>query len=586
MPTVPYTGIPDVSPRQQGAPEMRIATPEAAFGGATAAATQRLGGALEGAGNELFQRALAMQDLANSTEANEANVKFMIEAGKLHADYGALQGQDAVRAYPKFTQDLQDLQKRISASTSNPMSRRMFDQESRSTMARTIFNAAGHAATQNKEAAIGTARAQMDLDTKASEDNPDDDVLFQDKLNRVRDGARFVAGMHGYDADSPVAKDAEMNASSRIWAQRITGKARLAPFEAGQMLAEHGKEMTEADRLKVEQVVRSNSLATGSANIARQVYEDGRETDTKPGKTLQAMEDEARAKAKELMPNDPLLQQHVVTALHGIWNQDKYAERQEQITNRQIVAAGIERGVKNDQELRADPKVAAAIDALPASERNKIPARINSFNAARDRTANDDNFKRLLGLAESDPEQFMNTDVMSEKLSQGQMVQLHRLQQKVRENPGGDPRVGAAMNMIRGARPAELEALGIFRRTADNKDDYDRFVGALQQGLEVWRETHGRVPNYKEITETIAPDLMRQIATPGTVFGSWWPNKEPAFKQEVPEEWAKSATQQILAAGGQAPTQAQLERAYAREQFQKLYAKPPKADTSRVPQSQ
>jgi len=580
---VPYEGFPQVAAEARPTPEVSTAAPPAAFGANTAAALSHLGAGLERSGDELFQRALAMQQLHNQTEASEANVNFMIEAGKIHADYGALQGKAAVDAYPKYAQDLKELQQKIGGGLSNPMARRMYDADSRSTMARTIFNGAGHAASQQKQWAIGTAKATIDLNAKAASDDPSDDVGFQDKLNRVHQSTAELAGLHGYDEGSAGERDMQMEAKSKLWAQRIIGMSRTAPFEAAGMLDKHAKEMTEADRLKVDASVRGSARAVGSVNIANDVYAAGRETETTPGKTLAQMEDEVRAKAKALSPDDPILAQHAVAALQGVFNQDKRAQAQEKYNNTQVIADGIQQGVKNVQELRADPKVAAAIDALPKADQLKIPGQINNFNAARDKQGNEDNFRRLLGTAEADPEQFMNTDVMSEKLNQAQMQTLRKMQQKMRENPGGDPRVRSALNQIRGARGAEMEALGVYSRTEANKDDYDKFVGALQQSLEVWREQNGRTPNYKEITETIAPNVMRQIATPGAIFGSWWPSKNPAFMQEPPAEWSASITERVRAAGGDAPTPQQLQRAYMREQFQKLYAKPPKADTSRVP---
>lgn len=583
---VPYEGAPSVAASAIATPEIRGEAPAAAFGARTAEATGKLGAVLERSGDELFQRALAMQQLANQTEASEANVNFMIEAGKLHAEYGALQGKAAVDAFPKYAQSLKDLQQKLGAGLSNPMSRRMYDMESRGTMGRTIFNGAGHAANENKQWAIGTAKATIDLNAKAASDDPQDDVGFQDKLNKVRDSTAELAGLNGYDSGSAGERSMQQDAKSKLWAQRIIGLSRTAPFEASTMLDKHAKEMTEADRLKVDGTVRASARAVGSVNIANDVYAAGRESDTSPGKTLQQMEEEVRAKAKKLSPDDPLLATHAVSALQGLYNQDKRAQAQEKFTNSQIVAEGIQRGVKNEQELRADPKTAAAIDALPATERAKIPGQINAYNAARDKVGNEDNFRRLLGLAESDPEEFMNVDVMSEKLNQAQMQNLRKLQLRLRDNPGGDPRVKAALNQIRGARGAELEALGIYARNDGNKDDYDKFTGALQQALDVWRETHGRAPNYKDITETIAPDLMRQISTPGAVFGSMWPNRTPQFLREPPSDWSKSIIQQVRAAGGDEPTPEQLQRAYARQQFQKLYGAKPKPDQSRVPAGQ
>ena len=332
MPKVPYEGTLQVGAEARGIPEISTSAPAQAFGSGIGAAQSNLGAVLERSGDELFQRALAMQQLHNQTEASEANVNFMIEAGKIHAEYGALQGKAAVDAYPAYAQQLKELQQKLGSGLSNPMARRMYDAESRGTMARTIFNGAGHAATENKQWAIGTAKATIDLNAKAASDDPQDDVGFQDKLNKVSASTAELAGLHGFEEGSAGEKALQMEAKSKLWAQRIIGLSRTKPFEAAGMLDKHAKEMTEGDRLKVDTTVRASSRAVGSVNIANDVYAAGRETDTTPGKTLKQMEDEARAKAKAQSPDDPILAEHAVTALQGIFNQDKRAQAQESST--------------------------------------------------------------------------------------------------------------------------------------------------------------------------------------------------------------------------------------------------------------
>lgn len=570
MPQVPYSPVPQVAPTEQGAPNVAINTPLAAFGGETAAAVSHLGTALEGSGNELFARAVALKQLANETEAKEADAKYMIGAGELHAQFSALQGQDAVKAYPKYAQDLQDLRQKTRDSLSNDMARRMYDSSSLSTMGRSIFNGAGHAASQNKAWTINTQKAQIDLDAKTVEDNPGDESLFADKLQRVQAGARHLSALQGLGQDSPQEKDLVLKATSKLWAQRITGLAHTAPFEAAKMLDEHRTELTTDDGLKVETTVRSQGRAVGSVNIANEVYAAGRETDTSPGKSLKQMEDEARAKAEQFDPKDPLLATHAISALHGIFNQDKYAQRQIKYDNEQIVADGIRSGVKDEQELRANPKVAAAIDALPKSDQLNIPKRINAYNAAANKVTNEDTYFKLKGLASNDVEAFLNTDVTKEQLSKGDMNKLMDLQTKLKKIPDADPRVGRAVKQLQGARGSELEALGIYKRTEKNKDDYDHFTGALQSALDVWQETHGKPPSYKELTEDIAPEVLKQRTVPGWLWGT---NQVPTYNITPPSDWSEKLITDVKSKGGLEPTPEQIQRAYVRTQFMQLYGK-------------
>ena len=74
MAQVPYSPVPDVAPSDTATPRVSVATPEAAFGGATAKAIENLGTTVQGAGNELFGRAVALQQLNNETEAKIAGM--------------------------------------------------------------------------------------------------------------------------------------------------------------------------------------------------------------------------------------------------------------------------------------------------------------------------------------------------------------------------------------------------------------------------------------------------------------------------------------------------------------------------------
>ena len=86
MPQVPYIGYPTTQPIEPGE-QISVSTPGAAFGENVGAAIRGIGGQLEQSGNEIFGRAMAIQDLANETAAREADSQFAMEQGKLHADF-------------------------------------------------------------------------------------------------------------------------------------------------------------------------------------------------------------------------------------------------------------------------------------------------------------------------------------------------------------------------------------------------------------------------------------------------------------------------------------------------------------------
>lgn len=567
MPTVPYSPVPTEAPSGQGAPSLNINTPSDAFGVNIGQALEGLGKTTEGAGNEIFGRAMAIQQLNNETEAKQADADYMIKAGELHAQYSSLEGQAAVQAYPDYAKNLEKLRTDIRGTMSNDMARKMYDGSSLSTMGRSIFNGAGHAATQNKQWAIGTAKAQIDLDAKTVEDNPKDDGLFQQKLNRVQGSVNDLVALQGLGDDSPQAKDLGLKATSKLWSQRIVGLSRAEPFAAAKMLDEHSTDMTEDDRLKVDNTVRAQGRAVGSVNIANEVYSAHRSPDGTLDVSPQALDQEVRDKAKALNPDDPLLAQHAVTALHGQMNQDKYSTKQFQYDNTQTIDGAIQQGVSNIQELRADPKVAAAIDALPKDKQLAIPGAINRYNASRDQKTKEDAAISLRGLSNNDVEAFLNTDITKQPLAKGDMDKFMQLQQRLKQNQNGDPRVLRAVGQIRGSMGAQLEALGIYSRTQANKEDYDHFTGAISTALDVWTETHGKPATSKDITDTIAPQILQQQ----TQKGYLWDSKTPFYNVPPPSDFKEKLVTDIKSRGGLEPTDEQVQRAYTRMQYIKLY---------------
>lgn len=583
MAQVPYTGVPEVSPTKQGLPGIQTATPEAAFGGASAAAGERFGGELRQVGDELFARAIAMQQLDNESKARDADVQYMIQSGELHAKFSSLEGEAAVRAYPQYAKDLQTLQKKIRDGLGNDQTRKMFDSYSKNTMGRAIFNGAGRAASENRQWNINSAKSQAELDLQAIEDDPNNEGAFLDKLGRIRQSARQVAMLSGAD-NGPIMEATEKSAVSKAWSSRIIGMSRTDPIKAVETLAKNKKFLNEADYLRVDNSVRSQARAVGAANIANEVYAGGVETPERPAKPLKDMEAEAEEKAKKAFPDDPIAAQHAVTTLRGKYNQSKYAEKQEQAVNASIVNDAILKGVKNEQELRADPKVAAAIDALPEKERLALPGRINRYNESRDKAANEQAYTTLRGLASNDVEQFLNTDYTDEKfkLSQNQIRSLNDIRAKLIKQTGSDPRVNKATSLIRGSYAAQLEALGIYRRTEQNKDDYDHYTGALQAALEDYQETNKKPADDKTILNDIAPKVLQQR----TEVGWLWNSKKAFFQQTVPEDFATAARASANRNGEPEPTDQQIYQSFLRFQWKTLNKSAPKSGSApSVPQS-
>jgi hypothetical protein len=274
------------------------------------------------------------------------------------------------------------------------------------------------------------------------------------------------------------------------------------------------------------------------------------------------------------------MQKHTIDALKGLYNQKIYADKQFRWENSQTIDSTIQNGVRDVQELRADPAAARAMDALPKSEQLKIPARINAYNAARDKVGSQESLTRITGMRNNDVESFLNLDPSDPglHLSQPQQREVLGWQQQDKKNQNGDPRVNRALTWLRDARGGELAALGVYHRDAKNPDDYDHMTGTLQSAMDLWQQSHGKPPEYKDVVETIGPQVIQSRAVPG----AWWgKNNEPFFKPDVNSDeyklFTRKVTQDITNSGAPPPSDAEIDRAYTRMQLLKLYPSKTKA---------
>lgn len=568
--------VPDVAPTTSGTPNIDIPVPVDAFGGAVGHALEGLGSAVEQGSDRIWSRAMEIQDMNNRSEADTAVTKYMETVGKIHADFSALQGADAQQAFPKYIKDLQDARTGLRGTLTNPTVQRMFDSESLSTMGRTIFNGAGHAAEAAKMAAINslTNRIKATTDLAATSDNPADVDAAKHRLS----GLSFQLNTLRGTTDQSTIEETEKTINSSLDFNVIKNTAKKDPWAAEKMLNERRSGMTAADFDHAQDIVLTQQRSIGSVNIANSVMADNKDETGKPEASLEDLESQVRAKAKKLAPDDPATEQHAIQALHGLWNQKRYADRQFKYDNLDTVNNAIQNGVRDIQELRANPEVAAAIDNLPPQEQMKIPGKINAYNAARDKVMNETSMTRIAGLRNNDVESFLNLDPTDPKLGLNQVQQRTVMgwQREDKKRQNDDPRVSRALGWMRGAFGSQLQALGVYNRTKDNTEDYDHMTGTLQNALDVWQQAHGGSPaTYHDVIEKIGPQVLQQRSTP-TWFGLS-STKTPFYTQEVPEDFTKG----YKASVNPNATDEEIYKGYTRMLLKSLYNKPQASDGAR-----
>lgn len=263
MPVAPYSPVPEQGLIHGGPSGLRVTADPNAFGENVGRALGNLGKVVQGAGEEMFNRALAFQQLRNETEAKEADTDYVLKVAERHAQFQSLQGKAAVDAYPAYSKGLQQLRTQIRDKMSNDASRRMFDSQSLGTMSRTVFSGASHSATQNKRWAVGTSEAKVAALGDQALSQPSDEAGFVQSIEAVRREVAEQGDLSGWGTEQTAQATAIR--VSELWSKRIEGLAKTQPLTASKML----------DKAVAEGNVRGEQIARVTGIVQRQLQTVG-----------------------------------------------------------------------------------------------------------------------------------------------------------------------------------------------------------------------------------------------------------------------------------------------------------------------
>lgn len=280
MPQVPYNGTLQIAPGGEPTPRYQVDAPPEAFGVNVGQAVQHLGTATQGAGNEIFARGIAMQDLYNHSEALEADAKYSAEAGQIYEKMKGLSGKNAVDYYTSkdYEKELTDARTRIRGSLSNPMAQKMYDSSTLSTFTRTNLYGASYSGEQNRHYAVSASTARVKTISDEVLANPNDDVAFQSNLAKAQDEIRSQTQIvSGAGPEDPITKAAVAQKTSELWSQRISGVAQHEPVTAGKMLEQALKagQLQGEDIAKTTNFVQQRRNTIGARIVSNQVSTGG-----------------------------------------------------------------------------------------------------------------------------------------------------------------------------------------------------------------------------------------------------------------------------------------------------------------------
>lgn len=585
MPQAP--GLVPTQVPQGYAPDVHVDAPVDAFGGAVGHALEGLGNQIEQSSDKIWAQAVNLQNLQNETDAKNADAKYMMESGKMHADFINLEGTNAgPQALQKHIQDLQDLRVNY-RNDLNPAAARMYDASSLGFMGRNIFNAAGHSGQQMKVAANGAADSRISMAQQNMGQYSDDDVTQQRSVRQIESEVDAKGRNSGW---SPEQIDAtKQEAVSTGYAQRVMAIAKTNAPRAQRMLDEAVEKgmITENTANKLQATVQTQFRDQGSRFISDKVLGDRRNGD-EDNKPVQEYIDAGLEEAKKYNSKDPLFGDYVRSRIVTDYNRQHAIETDTDNMNTRVIGQALVKANAEGnlptslEELKAiNPDVSKAWDEMGRNpdKQQRVLKQLEQNAKGVNIPTTPENMQqyhtyRGQAMAGTDEERaaFMAHDFGSEgKMTLTQRNGLMTMQDQMKHQAAisatSDPRTSRALGMLK----PDLVAAGIDPRGGDdNRKDYYSFVGGLQDQLDQYSKDHpGKLPSREEI-RTMGSQLMQEQVTSKGMF---WDTKEPMYKLTVPEDEAtRIKADPYWAKRNVTPNESMIARIYRAEQFKEHYA--------------
>ena len=262
MPQVPYTGAPEVAPNYPATPGVRGTASPAAFGAEQAAAGQRLGATLERAGDELFARAYAMQQVDQQADAINAHAAAADRIGQRVLEFRTLSGKSAKDAYDSFVKGIDTILEEEGKNLGSDYAKKLYLSESRQLRTRTVESAGSHAGNEFKHYLLGTEQSRVNNAIAGSTLHPEDDEAFKASLKTVDSSAAMMRSLEGWSDEQEL--DFKNKSRSKLVYDRATELARTSPVAAQKVLDDAVKEGLVSGEAagKASQFIRQQRLTT------------------------------------------------------------------------------------------------------------------------------------------------------------------------------------------------------------------------------------------------------------------------------------------------------------------------------------
>lgn len=578
MPQVPYQPFATEHPGGPGPGGVRVDTPQAAFGGAVGHALEGLGKGIEHAGSELYQRAAALQQLQNETDATNAKTEFMTQAGLLREQFGTMEGRKAAEALPKLQKDLAGARDGIRSSLKNDAARKMYDGESLGVMGRVIFSAAGHAGQQTKQANDQAIDASINSKMTDIYNNG----YYPGWENEIKTLMAQKSSIKGWD---PETEEKNLRAiTSTAKSHYLTGLAQREPMRA---MEEYGKvkgTLNPDDDLRVQHSL----TAAGRTSVSRVLAQkEMAKTTDEPAEVRAARVGEEAEKA---LPQDSQIGWYAQNAFYTLLNRHNAQIAAAQRQNSRIVDKALaEHQPKSPDELMAvSPEAKQAWQSLGAKEQKSYLSVMRTI-AAGDHFETEETRARvqvLKDMAQFDPAKFLNVSIPQEmdgRLPNRDQKELLAIQRKTKVNVERDPRVNQALTLL----GEDMLREHVFKKQSEEK--FFQFRGALHEAIQTFQEVEKRPPKPPEMLQ-IGRQLLQRVTKPRETFMGFKVSEQGelfGFKStqdtgrlfeagsQVPTREIEAIMDEEEKRGRRRPSRVEVQNAIFARQYRDLYGKPP-----------
>lgn len=599
MAQVPYSGAPEVGPALDPLPTPRVNAPAEAFGTGVAGAISHLGEVAQGAGKELFARAIAFQELDEQTKADMAAAQTLDRMTNRYMEYDKLRGNERIEGMPKFQEDLSKIREDGAAGLNSPYARMQYLRDSRRSQSMMTWHGATLARQGAEEAAAAASRSRMDAAVNNfAKVNPSDPKEFDEKVAEIRSAA--ADEVHRRTGFAPGTKESDDAASPIVSGQvakMIIAKLN-ADAPAGKKLYQYSKDKgllspEDADRLQ-DRVDRAVDTNTGR-KIGATIGGDPKNKNVDP----KILIEKAKAAADEADPGNDNLKRNAVDFTLERKTHEERIETEAYRETMKTLIRGVDGTDTNGRvpisldEARQDPVWREAYDSAPEQVQGQIREAIrkngNTDGFVPNERGNAE-FNNLYAALKSpnasaaEVDEALNADLLKTHMTREQRKTILDLQNKVLAEQSTATSVNSAMNIAE-VRTA-VNAAGLSKGT----EEYDRFVTEFTTAIGEYASTaHRTVKDHKQLGEIATQMLTQQATSHWYNPGSWGQSKTYENILEAKPELKAQAIKVWRQQYGTDPTPDQLASLaplYYRKFFQELGAKSRptiEKSTNRVP---